>query len=305
MIDMKRTIEEINDTLVYRDKPQNVNDFYVYTHKSDTPDWSRRNCNDPDDVEFSGGDTYDDTYEYAMKGWPKGLGMVEDADEMIKSMGIESPAFQRDVYGDFIDIGSYCTGQPDCFFREIHTQDTHAQGKVKRIIVGNSFNSGVRSEYVRNRGAAIMTLIDGLEMAGFRTEVTIATLSEALSSQKYKGTSYGSDKIMHLVETPVKKSDEPLNRERLAFGLMHAGYFRRFTFMLRETLSESAQRAFSVSEWGGYGCTRNVGENMDIMSESEYDIVFDNKNWSRFSNKEDSMKVVKSLLTKHGVELQS
>jgi hypothetical protein len=168
--------------------------------------------------------SFDETTDRARQGWPEGLARLQsvaalaDMPQGIASL-IPSPVFAEE--GDEVAVDRYLDNEADCWV-SFPTVPTPARGRVVSVIVHCGGNSQVSAEAWTNRGAAALSLIDALEQAGFRAEVTIATMSQ-------------TNERTFQFSCLLKRAEDPLELDRMAFFLMSSSVQRRFLFRLRET----------------------------------------------------------------------
>ena len=218
---------------------------------------------------------------YALGGWKEGLKHVDqDLDALVTSAGAGKPTYQRGYHGAFIDMGTYVSGRPDCWIEETESRDVHASGRIKRICVGSSFMCGVTTAQYRRRGASIMALIDIIESNGYRVELDLIATSAGRGG-------------VHATKIRAKDADDSLNREKLAYALMSADFFRRFVFAIRGVRQE---RMFSAH---GGGNTRNIIHVRDLDGKpfkDSYDITFPNAEDSYWKDYETTAGARESII---------
>jgi len=142
--------------------------------------------------------------------------------------------------GDEVLVDRFLDGESDHWlqFPEVMTP---AAGRVVSVIVNIGGNCDVTAETYRNRGAAALAVIDALESAGARVEVTLRQRSKLNKARLYNFAAV------------VKRAEDVLELDRMAFLLMHASVQRRFMFRLRE-------QSAGGPEWikGSYGHSVNI-----------------------------------------------
>ena len=133
-----------------------------------------------------------------------------------------------DVTGAYLDMDEYLSGSPECFV----SQNEEVPVSVIKIGVqlytpgGNDF-----SEYL-NRGAAIMSVIDDLEMQGVRVELWGCV--SGVNRRSQKGNITGID-----MRVCLKQAHEAWSPSSVAFGLCHAGFGRRLGFRVAESFENN------------------------------------------------------------------
>jgi len=124
------------------------------------------------------------------------------------------------VSGDELDDTR--TGLPECWSSR-RRKFTGGGSPVIRIAVQINANSGTKASKMVWNGAATAVLVDRLEDAGWRCEVTAYT--------KSIGQFVGKGFIAHC-EVIIKDADDPLNLSVLSDTIGFPGFFRTFIFRL-------------------------------------------------------------------------
>jgi hypothetical protein len=209
--------------------------------KSDTT--CRRASRDTSLDKWSGYASFEQACKLARDGWPEGLKRLNGFQERIQSFignRTNKPLPEFDVTGQVLDIGLLLSGVPECFI-SLPDEPKEGRGKIIDIVFSSSYSSGVDSEEIFWRGAALVALIDVLESRG---------LSCSVVSDSTVTRGYGN---RYTARTTVKALGDVLDLDRIAFCACHAGFFRRVIFSLEETESDEVRHTFGFN-YGGYGC---------------------------------------------------
>jgi hypothetical protein len=207
---------------------------------------------------FTGTATFGEAVALAERGWSEGLARIASLASVIYTQVNEQvlrDELAYDVVGDAWDMGRVLTGEPECAMRwEQAEVPITATGKVVRIVVNASASWQVSTEVLFTRGAAICALVDALENAGRRCEVTVATATT------------GRESAHHMeVRVLVKHAADALQPEALAFTLCHASMLRRLMFSVKECSSKAVLKAFNIRVGGSYGSPAEVrGDRGDL-----------------------------------------
>jgi hypothetical protein len=163
--------------------------------------------------------------ELSRNGWEKGamkmakvrslVSLPENSDRSIQPQ----PIWAED--GDEVDVDRYLAGEENCMI-QFMPELTPSYGRVAKIIVNLAASCGIDSETQFRRGAAACVLIDALEAAGVRCEVW---------SLPFWGMSGGD---LFGARVLIKRPDEHVEPDRMAFMLAHSAVMRRFGFRLLE-----------------------------------------------------------------------
>lgn len=192
-------------------------------------------------ADFSGTRTFDEAVALARFGWHDGLARLTNAMDIIANACHNEPLpyVQMDVAGAYPVVPLACAGDP---LNMVHLAPSEERVKpVLRL----AYNTGARGDYgaheMTNAGAAFLSVVAGLEANGFRCEVVMCP-----TSRKTGGGDFA--KAMH--RTVLKRADESLELDRLAFALLHPACHRRLNF------SRIERHAELRAGWGSsYGVT--------------------------------------------------
>jgi hypothetical protein len=192
-------------------------------------------------TEWNGGTTFDEAIEMGHRGWAEA---APDADRLAQGITRQVLAdresiewtFPRDVTGDTVDIGAYLSGVPECFITPMPVT-TAAPARVVRLVIATGALSTVTADAMRNRGIAVVALIECIRRAGYSVELwawAAATLHSGRQS--------------HAVL--VQGADQPVNTGRIMFAFAHPSMHRRLMFAARHNAEVPASL-----RWEGYGGT--------------------------------------------------
>ncbi len=137
---------------------------------------------------------------------------VEGIEKLLDSEGVE---IIRDVTGEFFDIGTVLSGEPECWWRE----DIQPQRDTIRIEANISVMGSVDNDVIMNRGGAIVALCDSLCNAGYGVDLHMYSASQMPNG----------DHFYVEIGCPTK----PLDIDAAAFTTCHPASFRRLVFGLR------------------------------------------------------------------------
>jgi len=126
-------------------------------------------------------------------------------------------------------------------------EDDSENGKIVHIAFGASVSGAVDVSTIMKRGAVIVALVDLLEQAGKRVQLTIKT-----------GTAEGGNLKYHSqCAITVKQPDQQIDLSTLAFAVAHPSSFRRLQFAWEELAPawfREATRCYQLNgESQGYG----------------------------------------------------
>lgn len=139
-------------------------------------------------------------------------------------------------------IPAYAAGTPESMMYPVEVE---RQTRIARICVNISTSASVNPQSIINRGAAIVALIDRLQIEGWRIELSVVWMG--LVSCNHNDTmSY---------RVVVKQAHEPIDMDRISFALAHPSMVRRIMFRVHETVLPYMDQ--------GYGSPRHLVEFLD------------------------------------------
>lgn len=152
------------------------------------------------------------------RGWDEGVQQIK---QKRIEMGLDHTSGrltqEYDVYGNAIDIGRVVQGHPESWFRDEIVEDGHGGG-IKKIIVHTSNHSDMTSESIIRKGVVVCALIDVLESAGYRCELTAVFGSAQKQGSVYTGF------------VTIKRAQDPLNYDKIALAFIAPDFNRRWKF---------------------------------------------------------------------------
>jgi hypothetical protein len=198
--------------------------------KSTPPVWSQTASHgNPADESWDLGAGYDGTERAMLHGWPEGLEAIAADVASVPS----SVSYEREYgfAGELPDVPRYLSGDPRCM---IHRGKQHKPTSVMSLAVSISCSGGTSARAMQLYGAAMAAIIDRLESRHVRVELTACWISGQV------GCSW-----------IVKRAEDPLDLNAIAFSLAHPGAYRRIGFAIME-------RSPKVHDQPGYGKPRNL-----------------------------------------------
>lgn len=126
-----------------------------------------------------------------------------------------------DVTGNSLDVAAFVAGEPEYWQNEYSVPKP--AGRILRFGIEIGGSSFVQANELRNRGEAIIALINSLELQGYSVELTVIRSYETVPGDKnYK----------FLI--PIKNAGQALDVKRLQFIIGHPAFYRRCLFGLSE-----------------------------------------------------------------------
>ncbi|MER9586495.1 hypothetical protein [Mesorhizobium sp. M0276] len=197
----------------------------------ETSQWKQRASRSVD-LEL-GTRTWDEAVALARYGWPAGR------HQLVRDLNIHAtltktdlaPRWSFDYAGAYPDVPRFLGGEMDCM---VDTRpDQRAVRPIVRIAVSPITFSHVKFEAVSHWGAALVSWIDELEYAGQRVEVTWISCSKPDTATLQEIAIFTAHPRF-TVSFCLKKADQPLEIDRLAFWIMHLAAQRRIQFAVKE-----------------------------------------------------------------------
>lgn len=191
---------------------------------------------DKGDPAWDQGADYSESLHMLKSGWHDyGQKLALDVASMNLPDELNTINIIHDYEGDHVDIERFLEHDPECWINPILHEST---GKNITLYVNPGIRVGLDSQYVYNRGLAVLAMVEFLERNNINTTII---------SLKISGGYQGNDQLL-LIETPIKLAHEYINYDKLAFIFAHATYNRRIMFRIMEQLPHDVQKIFGVGE---------------------------------------------------------
>jgi hypothetical protein len=178
---------------------------------------------------WTGDLSWEDAVSLAKSGWTEGAERIRNLlTPLYNQLAQESflPQIVNDIEGDSIDIGAFLSGEPEAFLRWEDSEILNPNAKNNRHVrIGYNISAsgGFSAHDLFVRGAYVCALVDMLESHGRRVDVDL-----------YDGTKKLERKLF--VKIQLKRAEDPLDLEKLAFALCNPATLRRLLFSKEESL---------------------------------------------------------------------
>lgn len=205
----------------------------------------------------------------AEDGWTEKADEVRETVKPIVSKLCSTMEVQEATYdvvpGFALDIGRYVSGDPECW-QSFDTSYRETCGKHCSILYNYGASGGVAIDAMVKRGVLMTALIESLEFAGIRVQLTCTDVS-------------GPSMFNSLLEkrplwemlTIVKSYDQPLDLARVIFACAHPSMQRRLGFAAMEMAPKDVRKRVGLGEYGdGYGIPMPACQKADIVTSEEY-----------------------------------
>jgi len=180
------------------------------------------------EAHFHGTETFAEAVEQSKKGWPAGVERLSKIratlDNLVeKAIATKGRNLRWDVTGDFIDVGRFLGGEPECIGEFRDEDEGQLQTRVVRLVANVSAMGGVNSKSIFSAGASLFAAVDILESLGHRVELWLGSGSERDSKRLQ-------------VYVLIKDASQQFDPDRLAFFLCSNASLRRLFFSVEEDL---------------------------------------------------------------------
>ena len=184
--------------------------------------------------DWNGSKDWPEALDLAAHGWPEGRAKMSQALAMAQAAStFESyPAMSLDVAGGYLLPHLAAAGDPFCMVTPAPISERSRP--VLRLCVAAAVSAMVNPHEIINYGAALLTIIDALESANFRVELSLV----------YALRSHADSKASFTVT--VKQAQDILELDRLAFVLASPAMWRRIGFAFIETLPQEFESGYGV-----------------------------------------------------------
>lgn len=193
----------------------------------------------PGEDQFSGTRTFEEAMDLAVRGWTEGRKNIMKTLATAETTLAFVPSFTMDVAGAYPVAALAAAGDP-CSMVDLAPIEERRR-PIVRLVIQRSGSAAYGVDEFTNYGAAVLSYVEGIEAAGFRCEITAAFVSD-----------FGEDGDQ-ITTVTVKRAEEPMEFDRMAFVLTHPAFFRRIGFGVMESIPV-------LSGWltrHSYGYSRN------------------------------------------------
>jgi hypothetical protein len=215
-------------------------------YANDNPKMHKSEYGEPS---FCETENFAEAYRLGKDGWqdvrPQVDSMLSALRDRIGNRLDNATVLRWDVAGGVVDVGRWCAGLPDHMI-DFPTEPAEKMGKVVRVFIDYGASSQYTAEFIRNRGVAILALVDTLKSLGVSMEIWGETAVRNSGNAKTE-----------TVHTTVTKLHDPSNKldiDELMFALGHPSMLRRVTFGVRER----SKVATKIGAYGDAGYGRTV-----------------------------------------------
>ena len=170
---------------------------------------------------------------------------------------IPKPIATNQVVGFVPNVPNALMGLPKSM---ISVEKINRKKKTISIIYATGGSVGITSETLENAGAALVSAINLIELAGIQTKLSVGFIPSIYNKQIIFPT------------VNIKNFNERFNLQKICFPMIHTSMFRRIGFKYLETCP-GMEEDFSC----GYGRPASLEEIKDCLKEKDTYII--NREW--------------------------
>ena len=199
--------------------------------------WTSPSSMDSDGYEFTGTHTWDEAHTLLKHGWREGRSKLAEATEFAKATTHQgtAEAWQHAPAGAFPNVPAYCAGIAECMMTP-PGEEQRSSMPIVTIAVNIGAAAFTPTNMMINRGAAIVALIDSIEAQGQRVELICCTRTQLSNNDGHL--------VMHVT---VKRAEEHVNLDRIAFAMAHPSMLRRMKFRVQEFTLPKVEHGYGIS----------------------------------------------------------
>ena len=167
--------------------------------------------------DFEGKVTWSEAMDMVKTGWPEGLADIKSAIASASTLPAQGPSMFMDVAGAYPVAAMAAAGEPASMVNPQPVEDRVRP--VVRLAVNTWASCAYSHKQYMVYGASLVSYMDALESAGYRVELIAAVHCVASSNSK-----------RYTTLTTVKKAEDPLELDKMAYVFAHASMLRFFGF---------------------------------------------------------------------------
>lgn len=198
--------------------------------QEDRSNWKARASRDEGKEEWTGTQNFDEAVYLARVGWPEGvikLDQIADHYHQLSKWTVDKSR-SLDVAGTYPIVPIFLGGDPACMVND--GEMNRGLKPMMQLVVNRGYSWLTTPERIFNFGAAIMVCIDQIETIGPRIELVVATAN--------MGDLFGGvqERPVWVTMTTIKRAQEHVEKNRLAYALAHPAYSRRLKYSILEQI---------------------------------------------------------------------
>jgi hypothetical protein len=223
----------------------------------------------PGQSKWAGTRNHDAALRLARHGWHDIRHLVDATRSVVMEKVSEVVDFMpnptMDVAGAVVDMGVYMTGHPECMIA-FPMEPVDKPEKVLRVLMDPGASAGYGPEWMANRGGAVASLLEILQMLGHSLEIHIVSPVQGVTEGR-----------VHTPLIAAHKAGTVCDIDALMFACGHPSMLRRMIFALRKDRNGG-------SDWAMGG---TVAIPDDVVADVDAQIVV-NRDEHRLSGEPDA-----------------
>ena len=161
--------------------------------------------------------------------------------------------------------------------------------RIIRLIVNGTNHAGESADSIYWRGAAAFAITDLAEASGCRVEIELVF--------RVAG---GYPMKTHTLRIMLKRAQDPVTPDTLAFVLCNASSLRRICFGIQETLPTAIRRKFGFGRNGSLG---GYGRPEELPVEERENAIYVPGSLNAFRTAQSTAAWVRDTLREHEIEV--
>ena len=229
--------------------------FIDYACRDSDVDTDNRSSRIVSTSNYLGTRTFSEALDLALYGWTEGRDRAAQlANRIVESVtgshGVASRwRSQTGVTGSRPHVPNAIAGKPNSMIRYTRQPVAHP---IVSVVLNLGASGDITGEEMISRGAATAALVDVLEATGRRCEVI--GVSRVSSSTDYRDT------LEYRIT--LKRAQDALDADVMAFALSNPAMLRRLVFSARETEDTTTRKRIGIP--GGYGQPQDTDDRGDV-----------------------------------------
>lgn len=190
-----------------------------------------------------------------------------------------------DVAGSEVDMGRYMSGIPECMAESVPMKVMRT-GRVIQVAIPVCYSSDIHAETIKQRGAAVMALVDAFAMMQHPVEIYAV-------DARHGHTRKSANRFSYTIK--VQGADEPLNMGRIMYALAHPSMLRKMGFAANWNEDAEFVERFGIGF--GYGTASYDARIEDLDINIENAIILPTLTSNYGWEEESAVKWIRKQLT--------
>lgn len=191
------------------------------------------------DADFAGAESFDEAHRLATGGWHDRRGDVDALASALmhrleRLTGVTLTP-EWDLVGGSFDYPSYISGDPECMMTFVDSRQRQT-GRVFRLMIDPGGAGYVSAQFLMNRAAAIVTLLDIIQRSGNSLELWIASPVNKIVRGGY-----------HTPLFCLHSAGGVVDMDSIMFACGHPAFLRWIIFTQREKDAYKVNHSFGKS----------------------------------------------------------